>query len=339
MKHIIQRENGIALFLVLWVLTLLSVIVGEFCYAMRTEVNITRNFKEEIQAYYIAEAGLYFAVTEFIKAEKSPQKAPDMEEEEEAKIRWRINADIPAIEFEQGWFKVNIGNESGKININKATLGLLKILLNGFDLEEETQNIIVDSIMDWRDKDKLHRLNGAEDDYYNSLPEPYECKDGDFESLEELLLVRGVTPEIFHGGLKDMVTIFQDKDNTSRNKRWGRSKKKSNFNKININAANPRMLLALPLMTEDLVKEIIEYRKENDFKSLNELLTLLGPEVYGAIKSYITLKTSSYFTIQSFGMVDGSRVQQGVQAIVKIDKGIKKGHRLIQWFDAIDNFI
>lgn len=339
MKHIIQRENGIALFLVLWVLTLLSVIVGEFCYAMRTEVNITRNFKEEIQAYYIAEAGLYFAVTEFIKAEKSPQKAPDMEEEEEEKIRWRINADIPAIEFEQGWFKVNIGNESGKININKATPGLLKILLNGFDLEEEAGNIIVDSIMDWRDKDKLHRLNGAEDDYYNSLPEPYECKDGDFESLEELLLVRGVTPEIFHGGLKDMVIIFQDKDDTSRNKGRGRSKKKSNFNKININAANPRMLLALPLMTEDLVKEIIEYRKENDFKSLNELLTLLGPEVYGAIKSYITLKTSSYFTIQSFGMVDGSRVQQGVQAIVKIDKGIKKGYRLIQWFDTIDNFI
>ena len=240
MKHIIQKENGIALFLVLWVLTLLSVIVGEFCYAMRTEVNITRNFKEEIQAYYIAEAGLYFAVTEFIKAKKSPQKAPDEEEdEEEEKIRWRINADIPAIEFEQGWFKVKIGNESGKININKAAPGLLKILLNGFDLEEETVNIIVDSIMDWRDKDKFHRLNGAEDDYYNSLPDPYECKDGDFESLEELLLVRGVTPEIFYGGLKDMATVFQDKDGTSRNKRRRRRTKKSNFNKININAAPP----------------------------------------------------------------------------------------------------
>ena len=66
--------------------------------------------------------------------------------------------------------------------------------------------------MDWRDKDNLHRLNGAEDDYYLSLPQPYKCKNGDFTSIEELLLVRGVTPEIFYGGLKDMVAVYQDKE-------------------------------------------------------------------------------------------------------------------------------
>ena len=55
-------ERGIALFMVLWVLALLTVIVSEFCVAMRTEVNMTRNFKEETQAFYIAGAGLNIAI-------------------------------------------------------------------------------------------------------------------------------------------------------------------------------------------------------------------------------------------------------------------------------------
>ena len=57
-----RNEKGIALFLVLWVLTLLSVIAGEFCFAMRTEVNMTRNFKGQTEAYYIALAGMNRAI-------------------------------------------------------------------------------------------------------------------------------------------------------------------------------------------------------------------------------------------------------------------------------------
>ena len=106
-------------------------------------------------------------------------------------------------------------NESGKVNLNRASEPLLKMMLNNFEIEDADKNIIVDSIMDWRDKDNLHRLNGAEDDYYLSLPQPYKCKNGDFTSIDELLLVRGVTPEIFYGGLKDMVSVYQDKETES----------------------------------------------------------------------------------------------------------------------------
>ena len=53
--------------------------------------------------------------------------------------------------------------------------------------------------MDWRDPDDFYRLNGAENDYYHSLSEPYECKNGDLDTIEELLLVRGVTTELYYG--------------------------------------------------------------------------------------------------------------------------------------------
>ena len=331
----LKSENGIVLFLVLWILTLLSVIVGEFCHAMRTEVNITRNFKEETQAYYIAMAGVNRAIAELIRNEAMSQKAryPDSEEEEE-EIRWRVNTDIPAIYFGDGQFEVKIGNESGKVNINRADRRLLRMIVNGFDLEDSDKDVIVDSILDWRDKNSLHRVNGAEDDYYRSLPEPYECKDDDFDCVEELLLVRGVTVEIFYGGLRDMVTVYQGKD--SRAKRSSRRTKSAALNKININAASSSMLRSLPQMTDDLVQDIIEYRKEDDFKSLTELPPIVGPDVYRAIAPYITLQASPYFTIKSVGTVEGGQTCQGVQAMVEINTRLKKGYRMIQWVDGLE---
>ena len=66
-------------------------------------------------------------------------------------------------------------------------------------VEDTELDTIVDSIFDWRDTDNLHMLNGAEDDYYQSLDRPYSSKDGPFDSPEELLLVKGITPGIFYG--------------------------------------------------------------------------------------------------------------------------------------------
>ena len=119
MERILNNERGIALFLVLWVMALLTVIAGEFCYAVRTEANITRNFKEETQAHYIAVSGLYWAIQELVVNEFLPRRtqAPaDAQEPED--VRRRINTDIPAVPFGEGQFKVEKENESGKINLN-----------------------------------------------------------------------------------------------------------------------------------------------------------------------------------------------------------------------------
>src|SRR4030043_1803731 len=62
----IQNSKGIVLIMVLWVIAILSVIVLEFAFAMRTEVNIAKNFKEETELYAIAEGGVQRAVAELI---------------------------------------------------------------------------------------------------------------------------------------------------------------------------------------------------------------------------------------------------------------------------------
>ena len=326
-------ESGVALFMVLWVLILLSVIVGEFCHAMRTEVNITRNFKDETQAYYIAEAGLYRAVAELIRDEVLTGRLKSAKsEEEDGEIRWRVNAAIPVMEYGQGRYRVEIGNESGKVNINKAGPKLLSMMLNGLNLEDDHREVIVDSIRDWRDKDYFHRVNGAEDDYYLSLPEPYECRDSDFESVEELLLVRGMTPEIFYGGLSEMVTVYQDEEIESVEA--GVQGEGFDFDRININAASPRMLLALPRMTEDIVRDIMLYREEKDFKSLMDVRVFLGSDIYGAIRLYITIETLPFYAIRSVGEIGGTRTKRAVRCLVQIGRDLKKGYRMIQWMDG-----
>ena len=227
-------------------------------------------------------------------------------------------------------------NESGKVNLNRAGAPLLKMMLNNFEIADTDKNIIVDSIMDWRDKDNFHRANGAEDDYYLSLPQPYKCKNGNFTSIEELLLVRGVTPEIFYGGLKDMVAVYQGEDTVMVLGRDIRRWEESDFNRININAASPRMLRALPRMTEDMVQAIMKYREKKDFRSLSDLALIVGSDIYAGISPYITLRLSPYYTIKSVGMVKDSLTRQGVQAVIKIDKKLKKGYEVIQWIDGLE---
>ncbi|MHB8773150.1 MAG: type II secretion system minor pseudopilin [Syntrophales bacterium] len=335
MRRMVKNERGIALFLVLWVMALLTVIAGEFGYAVRTELNVTRNFKEETETYYIAVSGLFLTIQELVVNEFIPRpSAVAGSEAVPEDVRWRINADLPPVPFGGGQFKVEKENESGKVNLNRAGEPLLRMMLNNFSLEESEKNIIVDSILDWRDKDNLHRLNGAEDDYYLSLPRPYKCKNGDFTSLEELLLVRGVTPKMFDAGLKDMISVYQEGETGSTGA--GRKAAALDVDRINVNAASLSMLRSLPRMTEEAVQAIRNYREQRDFRSLTDLSSVVGAEVFTGISPYVTLSLVPYYTIRSVGMLKESGIRQGVQAVVKIDKNLEKGYEIIQWIDGLE---
>ncbi|MGB9499672.1 MAG: general secretion pathway protein GspK [Dissulfuribacterales bacterium] len=336
-------NKGVALLMVLWVLMLLTVIVSEFCYSMRTRVNITRNFKESTQAYYIAVAGFNHAVVEIIKQVNTPRKIASVDydtNEDEEKIDWRVNTDIAATVFGNGEYTVRIDNDSGKININQADKGLLHLMLNGFELDEREKDVIVDSILDWKDADSNHRINGAEDQYYQSLPDPYKCRNADFDSIEELLLVKGVTPDIYYGGLDRMTTVIsaiKDAKIKKRSRKKRSRKKGTDYNKVNINAISPQLWRAFPGMTDDLVTQIVEYRKTKDFQSINELKQIVGPDVYAGIYRYLTLHQSSYYTIRSTGTITGSRIFEGVEGIIRLDNRIKKKYQVVQWKDGISD--
>ncbi len=104
--------------MVLWVLTLLSVLVLEFCFTMRTELNIARNYKEKGQSYYYAEGGIHRAVAELIykndPALHVKRTAPKVEDTGAMEEEWRCDGTPYAVSFGNGEAEVKVKSESGR---------------------------------------------------------------------------------------------------------------------------------------------------------------------------------------------------------------------------------
>lgn len=344
MRRIEKRDalgdRGIALFLVLWVLVLMSVIVGQFCYSMRTEVNVTRNLMDRTQAHYLAEAGIKRTIFELLTPSSALLKPKELgEEQETGTIPWRLNAEMPEITFQTGGFTVTVVDEAGKINLNTADEKLLKIMFGGFELDEETIAVLIDAILDWRDTDDLARINGAENAYYQELDNPYYCKNGNFSSIEELLFVRGMTLDLFYGGINTMVTVYPDEGVEPINplkyvpkyKKPKAKKEDEEKQKININSASREMLSALLDRDGTLVESVLAFRKEKDFKSISEFKNLVGGGIYRKISEYISIKSSNVFEIRSTGMVNGSEAKASIRAVIELDEKQDRGYSVLMW--------
>ena len=212
-RGVTDGERGVALVIVLLVLSLLLAIAGEFAVAMRLEGTTTLNFRAAVAAGYLAEAGYQRAL-----AELSPEALAQHLDQAGLLVFRRSRTEIPKAPARQdialgpGRFSYRITDEEARLHLNRLSPDQLQRLLIELGVERETRDVIVDSILDWRDANEEHRLNGAESDYYQALPVPYRSKNADFDSVEELLQVRGVTPALFYGsagtpGLAEYLTV------------------------------------------------------------------------------------------------------------------------------------
>jgi general secretion pathway protein K len=330
-------SRGVALIMVLWVIAILSLVVTEFSFSMRTEVNITRNFQEELQLYAMAEGGIQRAVAELVYKHDSRiqqwRKSFKIEEIPPEQKEWVTDGRDYSLTFQKGECAIRIMGEAGKMNINAVSEGTLRRVVKNLGLDEETQGIVVDSILDWRDPDDLYRLNGAENEYYRGLPEPYDCKNGNLDSVEELLLIRGVTPEIFFGkrrekaeegedtepmGFKDIFSIYATGE------------------QIDINSAALPVLKVVLGIPSAVAQQIIKAREEKGFESQQDLLQRvpeLNPFIGEAGKYILFRATVPYYTVEARAKWKEGASGRGIKTILKIDPKEKKGCKIIQWVD------
>jgi hypothetical protein len=218
-KDAVRKEGGIAMVLVVWALAILAVVVGEVVFSSRLKARADLHLLHDVQSYGLALAGYHAALDALGKdltglslgegGELLLHYAPD-EPEAPAEVR-----EVP---FGEGTWSYAITDEDAGIDVNRQTRQVLVSLFRkaGMELGAE-RDALVDSILDWRDPNREHRLGGAEEDYYRSLDEPYSCKDGPLDAKEELLLVKGMLPEYLYGGtvdeknyspLADWITVY-----------------------------------------------------------------------------------------------------------------------------------
>ncbi len=331
--------------MVLWVVAIFTVVVLEFSFAMRTEVNIAKNFKEELQLYAIAQGGVQQAIAELIVNHdarfRQLRKTIKTEEVTPEKKEWVPDGRPYALRFDQGECELRIMSEAGKININAISEVALRKLIGNLGLDGEKRDVVVDSILDWRDPNDLLRINGAENDYYQSLKEPYRSKNANLDSIEELLLIRGVTPDLFYGrkgtkageegakasdvGLKDIFSVYAPGE------------------QVDINSASLPVLRAVLGVPSEVGKAILKAREEKGFQNQQDLLQRvveLSPfiaEIAGRLlfSSTSAPLTSVYYTIESRGKSREGGAVRGLKTIVKIDRMDKRGYKIIQWVDAL----
>ncbi len=300
-----DNSRGIALIMVLWVLAVLMVIVLSFSYLSRTESLAAVSFRQGVEKKFLAEAGIERAVMEIIYRKTNPNVQIDAEGVE----TWRVDGTPYTVTTGSDHYTVAITDESGKININTlndTSVIILKNLLLNMGVEGPQADTIADSILDWKDPDDLVRLNGAESDYYMSLPNPYKAKNANFDTLEELLLVKGMTPAILYGdgkrkGIIELLTV------------------NSPTSQINVGAAPREVLMAIPGMTEDVVNSIMDAR-ENPTADYATAIQGLTGVVQAPYNQFITQAAAgSVFSIESSGFKGDAKGGYTIKATVILE--------------------
>lgn len=186
-------KNGFALVLVLWILSLLTIMAGSFALTMRRESAIIAGIKDNAGATAAAEAGIAAAQMLLLHPDQSK--------------RWRADGNIYQVDFGQTKVRVRILSESGKIDINKADQVLLQAVMEKSPLDEDKQAKLIGAIIDWRDGDDLLSLEGAEKDEYRKAGLKYQPRNKPFQSLEELQMVLGMDEKTFNW-LQPLITIY-----------------------------------------------------------------------------------------------------------------------------------
>ncbi|MFA6545281.1 MAG: general secretion pathway protein GspK [Limisphaerales bacterium] len=199
-----SSRSGIALIIVMLVVVVLAVLAGGFAYSVKVETTLARNASHDYDYDWLGRSGVELARYVVGQQANIPNEQYDALNQKWAGGPMGTNEALAAVSLTDvrlgpGTFNVKIVDCERKVNINTASPQILAqaLKLCGVDVSEAGQ--VSDSILDWIDPDNQTRPNGAESDYYLSLNPPYQCKNGPLDDLTELMLIRGVVPDMFYG--------------------------------------------------------------------------------------------------------------------------------------------
>lgn len=219
-----NRRRAAILPMVLFTILLVGLLGAVFAFRVHSDVAATEVLSDRLQSRLAAEAGVEWAKALLRAGRHSPKSwyhNPDAfhrvvlwAADEDAKVtgtneefnddvayRFSIVADDPT--DDEDYIRFGLTDEASKLNVNTATEAQLTKIVTQAAAEREDVDVqgIVNAILDWRDGDNKPRgeAGDTEGPYYRKLAKPYRVKNGPLDTVEELLLVKGVTPELLFG--------------------------------------------------------------------------------------------------------------------------------------------
>lgn len=319
----------------LWVLLILSIFAAAVGLAVRQRLQVVGRLETRQKLRDIAEAGVKKAL-QVLNRKARPVAFDALRE------TWNANeAELRDVPLGEGSFSVvyvtaqgprfGVVDEERKVNLNLASSRhvLTRLFQYGAGLTRDEARAMAASLLDWRDADDHIRANGAEDAFYESLQPPYRPKNADLDALEELLLVKGMTPDIYER-MVPLVSLVAS-------------------GAVNLNTAPEAVLLALG-MTERIARAILEFRAgrdgvegtrdDNVFGGVAgvvedlERVALLADEDRGSLRDLIQSGAvdvrSQHFSIRSVARLKGRREQMVVTCVAERFGAVKRWRETVE---------
>ena len=318
MNHLGNINNrGMALLLVISVISLLTVIIVQFNRNMSNELVRSYQFRDRTQLHALAESGVNLGIAALYTDTY-------VSDSDTVHDNWNKIVELPFEDLVGGSeIRVKVTDLSGKFQLNSlvetVTEGgenqgnritpeesrkvFINLLTSGeFLLEDDFQaQEIADAIIDWIDSDDDETAYGAESSYYESLDPAYQARNGLMELPMEILSIKGVSKELLYGndekkGLSEYITVF------------------GNDGKINLNTADPLIIAAFDDRIDGKDVELLtEFRNsEENIESLGNPLwyqDVAGWPGFVQLNSDLISVSSNFFKIESEAVLVNGRLQ------------------------------
>ena len=272
-----MRRKGSALVSALMVLLVVVGLVAALAPVVRVDVRAAGHAADDQRAVYLARGAVNLALAT-LEQDKQQQPNVDGLDEDWATLGAQGQNVYP---LGEGQFRLEVIDASSRLDLNQVDRTTLSNL-PGID------QTTVDEILAWRGQNGANNSSNGTSDDYESLPRPYRLKAAPFDSVEELLLVQGVTPLLLYGPQDgtvnqnqepwiDLLSVDTSSPNTDSN---GRPR-------INLNTASLQQLEALvpgaPNQKQALAQVIMNGRP---YASLAQLLSVPGLN-QGAVRGLV----------------------------------------------------
>jgi general secretion pathway protein K len=263
-----RDHRGTALLSVLWVVLILSIISFTLAASVRTEIGSEADSFDSERAFFMAKGAAESMFALFAKDGEIPKSGPIVAD---------TNGDY-VFPLESGEVRLRFESAAGLIDLNEASDKLLASMFDSVGVSQEQRNHLVDSILDWRDGDDIPHLYGAEINDYQQIAGQRLPRNAPFQSVDELLQVKNMTPQIFGGslvldtstrqykrlpGIRELVTVD------------------SHSEKIEINEASLGVLQAMPQIQADVPERIVAERTKKPFSSIDDVVQRI-PDMQGS---------------------------------------------------------
>lgn len=308
-----DAQSGAVLLLVLWLTAALSFVALALALSVRTELAATSYRLEAEQARLLARGALEQTIY--------VMKNPGLRDAAQQPIYQPGQTHID-FSYETGAARVAIVSESGKLNVNTASVERLRRLLEAAGAGEQQAGEIAEAIADWRAPARS-TVSSRFDQFYASLGEPYRASHLSFERVEELLLVKGVTPELFYG--------WMARDSDGRLVRRGGLNRfltcYGTFGLINVNYAPYEVLRAAPGIDDEQARALVAGRGGGPYRSLADLPLGISLE---ALPQLTIGDGVGAYALLATGRPHGSATRATVKAVLARDP-VSGEMKLLVW--------